>query len=164
MKLLRVRPSLVPRRKRAAGFTLVEVMVVCAIVGILAAVALPSYFDYVTRGRILEATTGLSNLRQLYEQYFLDNRSYVGACGIYGGQVNGQILATNGTADFVINCGGAGASFETVSTYKLEAQGNGVMVNFDYTIDNTGAKTSSGPGSWGTGNGCWLIRRGGVCE
>ena len=159
MELLRVRPSLVPRRKRAAGFTLVEVMVVCAIVGILAAVALPSYFDYVTRGRILEATTGLSNLRQLYEQYFLDNRSYAGGCATYSAQVNGQILATNGTQDFAVTC-----PVETASTYTIQATGQGVMAGFVYTIDQTGAKTSSGPGSWGTGAGCWLTRRGGVCE
>ena len=158
MKLLRVRPSLAPRRKRVAGFTLLEVMVVCAIVGILAAVALPSYFDYITRGRILEATTGLSNYRQLYEQYFLDNRTYVGACAQYALQVNGQIQSTNGTQDFALTCA------ETVSTYTITATGGGVMANFVYTIDNTGAKTSSGPGTWGAGNGCWLIRRGGACE
>ena len=46
-----------PQRKRARGFTLLEIMIVVAIVGILAAIALPSYFDYVTRGRITEATT-----------------------------------------------------------------------------------------------------------
>jgi type IV pilus assembly protein PilE len=159
MKLHRVRPFFAPRWKRAAGFTLIEVMVVVAIVAILAAVALPSYFDYVTRGRIVEATTGLSNLRQLYEQYFLDNRSYVGGCALYGPQVNGQIQSTNGTADFAVTC-----PTETASTYTIQATGQGVMAGFVYTIDQTGAKTSSGPGTWGTGNACWLIRRGGACE
>ena len=159
MKLLRVCPSFAPRRKPAAGFTLVEVMVVCVIVGILAAVALPSYFDYVTRGRILEATTGLSNLRQLYEQYFLDNRSYVNGCATYQNQVNGAMLAANGTQDFAVTC-----PVETVSTYTIQATGQGVMAGFVYTVDQTGAKTSTGPGTWGTGNGCWLIRRGGLCE
>jgi type IV pilus assembly protein PilE len=159
MKSLRVRPSFAPRRKRAGGFTLLEVMVVCAIVGILAAVALPSYFDYITRGRIVEATTGLSNFRQLYEQYFLDNRSYVGGCALYQPQVNAQFLNTSGTADFAIT-----ACPETASTYKITATGQGAMAGFVYTIDQTGAKTSSGPGTWGTGAGCWLIRRGGACE
>jgi type IV pilus assembly protein PilE len=159
MKSLRVRPSLAPRRKCAAGFTLLEVMVVCVIVAILAAVALPSYFDYITRGRIVEATTGLSNMRQLYEQYFLDNRSYVNGCATYLAQVNAQFLNTNGTADFAIGC-----PTETASTYTIQATGQGVMAGFVYTIDQTGAKTSSGPGTWGTGNACWLIRRGGACE
>jgi len=76
MKPLEVRQSFAPLRNRVRGFTLLEVMITVAIVGILAAIALPSYADYVTRGRITEATTGLSNLRQLSEQYFLDNRSY----------------------------------------------------------------------------------------
>jgi len=164
MKRTAVRSFPAPRQRRETGFTLLELMIVVAIVGILAAIALPNYSDYVTRGRINEATTGLENFRQLYEQYFLDNRSYVGACAAYQGQIQAQILSTNGTKDFTINCGGAGNSFETTSTYQIEAAGTagGVMANFDYTIDNTGAKASSG-GAWGSAPTCWLIRKGGSC-
>jgi type IV pilus assembly protein PilE len=162
MKPLKVRASFAPLRKRARGFTLLEVMITVAIVGILAAIALPSYADYVTRGRITEATTGLSNLRQLSEQYFLDNRSYIGACAQYQGQIQAQMQTTNGTQDFLIVCGGAN---ETASGYLLTATGQGVMLGFSYTIDQTGAKTSNGPAGWGPAVGpCWLIRKGGACE
>src|SRR5215470_9927532 len=58
------------------GFTLIELMVVVAIVAILAAIALPSYADYVKRGKIMEATTAISDARQRAEQSFLDRRSY----------------------------------------------------------------------------------------
>ncbi len=64
------------------GFTLIEVMVVVAIVGILAAIALPSYADYVRRSKIIEATRGLSDFRTRMEQFFLDNRTYVGGCAV----------------------------------------------------------------------------------
>jgi type IV pilus assembly protein PilE len=163
MNSLRVRPSIAPRRRRAAGFTLLEVMVVCVIVGILAAVALPSYFDYITRGRILEATSALSNFRQLYEQFFLDNRSYVGGCAQYSAQINGQVLNTNGTADFAVTC------VETASTYTITATGQGVMNNFTYTIDQTGAKqtTKLPTAAWGSANvpfACWVTRKAGLCE
>lgn len=168
MKSTLVRSSFAPRRKRAAGFTLVEVMIVCVIVGILAAIALPSYFDYITRGRILEATTALSNFRQLYEQFFLDNRTYVGACAQYQNLINGQVLSTGGTQDFQINCGGAGASAEAVATYTLEAAGQGVMAGFNYTIDNTGAKqtTAVPSAAWAAATPvtCWVFRKGGQCE
>ena len=59
---------------RAHGFTLLEVMITVAIVGILAAIAIPSYGDYVTRSRIVEATNALGDYRNRMEKFFLDNR------------------------------------------------------------------------------------------
>ena len=58
------------------GFTLIEVMIVVAIVAILAAVALPAYGDYVRRGQLPEAFSGMADLRVKLEQYYQDNRSY----------------------------------------------------------------------------------------
>ena len=55
-------------------------MITVAVIAILAAVALPSYIDYVTRSRIVEAKTNLTDMRTRLEQYFLDNRAYPDAC------------------------------------------------------------------------------------
>src|SRR5258708_6947981 len=74
----RIRPN-----ARGAGFTLIEVMIVVAIVGVLAAIALPNYSDYVKRSKIIEATSVLSDLRVRYEQFFLDNRTYTGGCAVF---------------------------------------------------------------------------------
>ena len=57
---------------------MIEVMIVVAIVAILAAIALPNYSDYVKRGKIIEATSGLSDMRTRYEQFYLDNRTATG--------------------------------------------------------------------------------------
>src|SRR6266581_1407504 len=70
------------------GFTLIEVMIVVAIVAVLAAIALPNYADYIKRGKIIEATSALSDLRTRYEQYFLDNRTYAGGCAVIKPIVN----------------------------------------------------------------------------
>jgi type IV pilus assembly protein PilE len=64
------------------GFTLIELMIVVAIVGILATVAYPSYNDYLDRGKAMDAITTLSDQRVRLEQFFQDNRNYgTGACG-----------------------------------------------------------------------------------
>jgi type IV pilus assembly protein PilE len=72
------------------GFTLVELLITVAVIGILAGIALPSYSDYVTRSKFAEATGNLADLRVKMEQYYADNRRYSttaagGICGIPGG-------------------------------------------------------------------------------
>jgi type IV pilus assembly protein PilE len=140
------------------GFTLIEVMIVVAIVGVLAAIALPNYSDYVKRAKIIEATTGLSDLRQRAEQYFLDQRSFVGFCA--GG--SGISAVQPGIKAFVLSC-----PTETASTYAFEAKGDptqGMSASFVYTINNTGVKTSTGPTGWAGNVSCWATRKDGSCS
>jgi len=66
---------------RQSGFTLIEVMITIAIVAILAAIAIPNYANYLTRGKIQEATSNLLGMRVKMEQYFQDNRMYVSPGG-----------------------------------------------------------------------------------
>ncbi len=64
------------RRSRSQGFTLLELMIVVAIVAILTTIAYPNYRDYVIRGQLVDATQGLAAVRANMERYFQDNRSY----------------------------------------------------------------------------------------
>ena len=66
--------------RNMSGFTLIELMIAVVVVAILTAIALPSYQEYVTRGKITEATSNLADMRVKLEQFFQDNRTYVGAC------------------------------------------------------------------------------------
>lgn len=61
------------------GFTLVELMIVVAILGILSAVAVPMYNGYITGAKKTEAKTNLETLRLLEEQYYSDKARYTGA-------------------------------------------------------------------------------------
>lgn len=61
------------------GFTLVELMIVVAILGILSAIAVPMYKGYITGAKKTEAKTNLETLRLLEEQYYADNARYTGA-------------------------------------------------------------------------------------
>ena len=137
--------------QRSRGFTLIEMLITVAIIGILAALALPSYQDYVTRGRIPEATSELANRRVLAEQFFQDNRTYVGA--------NNPACTVTTGQHFNFDC-----TVQAAAAYTIRAQGTGSMAGFTYTIDQTGARaTTSVPANWTTNANCWVTAKGGRC-
>jgi len=142
-------------RAGVEGFTLIEVMIVVAIVAVLAAIALPNYADYIKRGKIIEATSALSDLRTRYEQFYLDNRTYAGGCLVIKPIVN-TVRA------FDIDCGGESATTYTGTATGKPAEG---MSGFSYTINQANAKTSTITATGWSGNStCWAIRKDGSCS
>jgi type IV pilus assembly protein PilE len=144
--------------QRHSGFTLIELMVAVAIVAILAAVALPNYTAYITRSKIAEATSNLLGMRTKMEQFFQDNRTYVGACA--AGTV--APLPT-GLKYFSITCPAANL---TATTYTVRAEGQGNdLANLVLTIDQANVRqTVSVPAGWTmpTSN-CWVSKKSGDC-
>jgi type IV pilus assembly protein PilE len=144
-------------RYRNSGFTLIELMIAVAIVAILAAVALPAYTDYVTRGKIPQATNNLASMRIRLEQYFQDNRTYVGAC------VDGTSASLPSPDSFTYTCPIGNL---TANTYTVVATGTGSMAGFVYTINQDAARITTGlpSAAWGTAPvECWVVRKGGGC-
>lgn len=141
--------------KKQLGFTLIELMIVVVVVAILTSVAYPSYTDYVTRGRIPEATSALADKRIQMEQWFQDNRTYAGAPACTSDTTTSQL--------FTFSCTAAA----TATAYTLQAVGRGSMTGFSYTINQGGTKTSGITRSgWSnpSPNNCWAIRRDGSCS
>jgi type IV pilus assembly protein PilE len=140
--------------KLQKGFTLLELMIVVAIVGILASVALPAYNDYVTRGKLAEATAALSNGRIKVEQYFQDRKTYAGI-------TNGVAPCPASTTNFTYDCNTPAPSD---STYTITATGTGNLSDFTYTINQSNIKaTTHLPTGWGTTGSCWITKKGGAC-
>ncbi len=146
--------------KLQKGFTLIELVIVVAIIGILASVAVPAYSDYVLRGKLTEASTQLASMRVKLEQYYQDNRSYSStatACGVAN---------PSGTDikyfDYTCNWGAGGTDqgYKVTATGKA-AQGTG---SFVYTIDHLNAKATTGvPAGWATNATCWVTKKDGTC-
>lgn len=150
------------QRAVVTGFTLVELMIVVAIIAILTAVALPNYQDYVLRSKLVEPTNQLVSVRALMEQYFQDNRTYVS-----GGAIGVSPCVTPPTVkDFTITC----TPVPTATTYTIVATGNtGAMTQgFKYSIDQDGnqSTTISSPATTrgypsGTTSGCFVMKKAG---
>ena len=141
-------------RTPAAGFTLIELMVTVAIVGILGAIAYPSYTDYVTRGRLIDATNALSAMQASLEQYYQDNRTYQST------STATSPCASNTTAKtFTVSCTLA------AGTYAITATGSGATSGFTYTLNYQSTKSTTVPSKWGGAtSACWIMKKGDTCS
>lgn len=134
------------------GFTLIELMVTVAIVGILASIALPSYSAYIKRSRVPPALDGLTAFAARMEQRYQDSGCYANTCTPTVGSACGPTVPTpvNFTVTCVLN-GSTGQAFTATAT------GSGPVAGYTYTINDAGVRaTTAHP--MGTNATCWTMK------
>jgi type IV pilus assembly protein PilE len=127
--------SLLHLSRRSSGFTLIELMITVAIIGILAGVAYPSYTSYVLRSHRADAQAQMMEIANRQQQFLLANRSYASAQALAD---SGYALPSSVAAryDYAVSTSSSPPSFTITFTAKGSQSSDGNL-----TLSSTGEKT-----------------------
>ena len=129
--------------KKQYGFTLIELMIVVAIVGVLSAIAFPSYDSYMKKSRRADAKVGLTKLADKQERFYLQNNTYTTAFTAAG--LNTSATSEEGYYTFTIDSTDLVSGFRLTAravVNKSQAEDTGCTV---MKLSSTGAKWPNGP-------------------
>lgn len=141
------------RNLKQGGFTLIELMIVVAIIGVLASIAVPQYQNYVARAQVSEAISLASSAKTAVSEYYMTNGSFPGdnetagisvAADISGSYVQSVTVGTDGII--------------TTKMASVSTDGGGVVralagKTLDFKPTGSDSTTNSAPITWACGPG-----------
>lgn len=137
--------------KSSRGFTLIELMIAVAIIGIIAAFAIPSYMDTVRKSQRSDAKVALSEAAARQEQYFAENNSYAT-------NADRDVLVTNSDGKsspegfYELSVDNSACSGPPYACYSITATAVGSQAKdtdcATFTIDHIGRKTATNSDCW----------------
>ncbi|HUS25719.1 MAG TPA: type IV pilin protein [Candidatus Binatia bacterium] len=133
------------KKSRLQGYTLIELMIVVAVIGILASVAYPSYQNSLTKGRRTSAKTFLLDVAQREQQFLLDNRAYATTLTQLNLTVPSEVSNFYTVPDPAVDNAAAPPNFTVTATPRA---GTKQVADGWLAVSNTGAKTSQYAGKW----------------
>lgn len=130
-------------RRSNRGFTLIEIMIVIAIIGIVITIGYPSLTEYMKKGRRAEIAGLLSEQAQILERYYSKNNRYTDATGLSSGNDFYTINLVPTDQSFILTA--VRRSGSSMATDKCG----------DFTINNTGVRSMLNATAGLTTKDCW---------
>jgi len=141
--------------KRQSGFTLIELLIAMVVIGVLTAVAVPAYGNYVLRTRLADAYAGLAGVQPLAEQFWANEHTF--------DELDDAPNFPDETENFRYALTAADAT-----SYTVTATGQNNAAGFGFTIDQNGRRTTTVSAArvaegWAASTTCWIKDKGGKC-
>lgn len=130
-------------RRTNRGFTLIEIMIVIAIIGIVITIAAPSYTEYLKKGRRAEVVSLLSEQAQILERFYTRNNVYTGVTGLSAGNDFYTLTPTITDQTFMLT-----ATRKSGTSMATDKCG-------DFTLSNTGVRSMNNATTGLTTKDCW---------